>query len=98
MFALIIADGVLAAHALPKRGQIVLGRGAAAQVAIRHASISRRHALLHVGPTLAIEDLGSANGTRVGGRMIRRGHREQLAFGAEVELGDVTLIVQSADV
>ena len=52
-------------HALPARGSVVLGRGGQADVTLEDASVSRRHATLHLGDEIVIEDLGSANGTRV---------------------------------
>src|SRR5947209_6748452 len=69
----IIRDGVAEQHPLPKAGKVVIGRAKGADIRIEDASISRQHAALHVGPTLTIEDLGSANGTRVAGRLIVAG-------------------------
>jgi two-component system, NtrC family, response regulator AtoC len=95
-FALVIGDGILATHLLPESGEVVIGRGSGggAGIAIDHASISRRHAVLHVGPPLAIEDLGSANGTRVRGTPVGVGARIEITPGEAIELGDVTLVVQ----
>ena len=45
--------------------EVSLGRDAINQIQIDHPSVSRRHAVLHLGPPLVIEDLGSANGTFV---------------------------------
>ena len=64
-YLLVIGDGVVAAHALGASDEIVIGRSVDSAVRIEHASISRRHARLRLGPTPTIEDLGSANGTRV---------------------------------
>src|SRR5688572_21506918 len=46
---------------------LCLGRGKSADVDLRDAAASRQHARLHVapGPVFHLEDLGSANGTRV---------------------------------
>jgi DNA-binding NtrC family response regulator len=52
-------------HQLPKRGSLVLGRGTQADLALEDASVSRRHATLHLGDEVVVEDLGSANGPRV---------------------------------
>jgi DNA-binding NtrC family response regulator len=75
---LVIAKGVVTSHVLPDAGQVTIGRADACDVRIDDASISRKHATLHVGgardsapprtprrrgPPLFIEDLGSANGT-----------------------------------
>ena len=50
---------------LPASGRLVFGRGGDADVQIADGSLSRAHAAIHVGPTLLLEDLGSANGTRI---------------------------------
>jgi two-component system response regulator AtoC len=50
---------------LPPAGAVTIGRGEEAAVRIDDPSVSRRHAVLHVGETLEVEDLGGANGTFV---------------------------------
>jgi len=50
---------------LPAAGTISIGRAEESGVRIEDLSVSRNHAVLHVGPKLTIEDLGSANGTMV---------------------------------
>ena len=52
-------------YELPPKGSITLGRGEGCDVRIEEASVSRRHATLHIGPPFTIEDHGSANGTRL---------------------------------
>jgi FHA domain len=54
-------------------GENVIGRDRNAVVWIDHDLVSRRHARISiVGDVVKIEDLGSKNGTYVGGRRIRR--------------------------
>ncbi len=60
-----IVDGRSSVHRLPARGAVLLGRGGKVDLAIDHASVSRRHACLHLGDQIMVEDLGSANGTRL---------------------------------
>ena len=48
---------------LPNPGEVTIGRDDASDVRIDDPSVSRRHAVLRVGATLEIEDLGGANGT-----------------------------------
>ena len=56
-------------------------------------SVSRRHAQLSVqDDNLTIEDLGSANGTMVNGRLISE--PTHLRDGDEVTLGETILTVQ----
>jgi len=54
-------------HMLPEEGMLTIGRAPEASIRVEDASVSRLHARLHVGPVLRVEDLGSANGTRIGG-------------------------------
>src|SRR4029079_2388202 len=48
---------------LPALGKLILGRADDADVRIDDPSVSRRHAVLHLGAPMRIEDLGSSNGT-----------------------------------
>lgn len=72
-------------------GANLVGRTPDSTVVLDHPSVSRKHALIMLLPTggLRVRDLGSANGTQVGGR--RLGQAE-LRHGDRVEVGDQTLI------
>jgi pSer/pThr/pTyr-binding forkhead associated (FHA) protein len=71
-------------------GEAVIGRGAAADVSIPDPSISRRHALARLeGKTVVLEDLGSANGTRLNGRPVRSATRAE--HGDKLKIGAVEL-------
>jgi two-component system, NtrC family, response regulator AtoC len=50
---------------LPAAGEVLLGRGDDCFVRLAEPSVSRRHARLHLGDSVSIEDLGSGNGTFV---------------------------------
>ncbi len=93
---LVIADGFVAAHPLADEGSLVLGRSAEADLPIEVEWLSRRHARLHLGHPLEIEDLGSANGTFVGDTRLARGERRRLAAGDIVNLGPVQLLFHDA--
>jgi transcriptional regulator with PAS, ATPase and Fis domain len=70
-------------HKLPKRGEVVIGRGEV-DIKIDDRSLSRKHARLHVtedGDAFRVEDLGSTNGTRVRG--------ERIAGPADVAAGEL---------
>jgi DNA-binding winged helix-turn-helix (wHTH) protein len=70
-------------------GENVLGRDADAAVWVADASASRRHALIRVtGPTAALEDLGSKNGTLCNG--VRVAGSVSLRNGDEIRIGRVT--------
>ncbi len=72
---------------------VVIGRDAAADVAIPDGKASRRHAEIHmVGGGLSILDLSSANGTFVNG--LRIFGKRTLRPGDEIGIGDVVFSVQ----
>jgi predicted component of type VI protein secretion system len=75
-------------YALPD--QIVVGRGTACDWQLDDPSLSRKHCQFRWnGKQLTVEDLGSANGTRVGARSAR----QPTAVGADdvVQLGTVMI-------
>ncbi len=79
---------------LPPQGEIVIGRSEECDVWIDVPALSRRHALLRMGPPLTVEDLGSINGTRVRGRKLEGSEHAPVSPGDSIDLGAVTLIVQ----
>ncbi len=67
-------------------GDFVIGRSSACHLSVDDASVSRRHALIRVGPSdVTVEDLGSRNGVRVNGKRIEGAqslqHLDRLAIG-----------------
>ena len=90
----LFGEGFASTFALPPSGEVVIGRGDAADLQLDDPSLSRRHALLRVGPPVEIEDLGSANGTVVGSARLQKGQRAVLVDGAVVEVGSVMLVLQ----
>jgi len=94
LFLLVAGDGVYATQSLPMAGAAMIGRAADCDLRIDDPSISRNHAVLHLGPPLAIEDLGSANGTWVHERRIEPGERAPMQLNEAVRVGSVTVIVQ----
>jgi DNA-binding NtrC family response regulator len=82
-------------HPLPERGAVSIGRDDSDDVRIDDPQASRRHARLHVeGQTLEIEDLRSANGTRVRGAAIAPGQRVAVLPGEAISIGWATLMIQ----
>lgn len=102
----VFLDDAVVRHALPAGGRVRIGRAADSDICIDHSSVSRRHAVLEVGPPMSIEDLGSANGTAVerpGTRAAapdtaqverRPGQVLEVAIGDRVVLGTVTAVVR----
>jgi len=85
---LIAADGT----SYELTGEQTLGRSADADITISHPKISRSHARFRIlGRQLTVEDLGSANGTRVNQRRIEG--PTQLADGDVVSFDTVELSV-----
>jgi DNA-binding winged helix-turn-helix (wHTH) protein len=71
-------------------GENILGRDPEASIFIDHASVSRRHARVTVtGDGATIEDLGSKNGTKVGGILLSS--PRSLADNDEIRLGSVPM-------
>jgi DNA-binding NtrC family response regulator len=80
---------------LPDHGSVVVGRVAGAGLLVDHPSVSRQHArVTSDGGAITVEDLGSANGTRVDGRKLTPGEKARLAPGVVVEVGAAVLVLQ----
>jgi two-component system response regulator AtoC len=89
----VVGEGLVELFALPKVGDVVIGRGQEADVRIEDASISRKHAMLSLGLHVRIKDLGSANGTRVADRALEPGEWAEVTPGEVIDLGSVVLIL-----
>jgi transcriptional regulator with PAS, ATPase and Fis domain len=78
---------------LPARSATI-GRSRECEVRIDDASVSRKHAVLHVsGDAVTVEDLGSANGTKVDGTPVVPGTTLRVRSGSLVEVGSVRVLV-----
>ncbi len=83
-------------HMLPEEGTLTLGRAPDASIRVDDSSVSRLHARLHVGAVIRVEDLGSANGTRVGGVRLRPNQPTPVPPGQVVEIGSSWMMVANA--
>jgi pSer/pThr/pTyr-binding forkhead associated (FHA) protein len=90
-------EGRASVHPLPDGQTLLVGRAPDCQIRIPDLSVSRRHALVHVGERVEVEDLGSQNRTRVRGTLLKRGARVELRAGEAVEFGAVSAVVQDVD-
>jgi len=90
----VLGEHHLTTQPLPAAGAVSLGRSPACDVAIFERSISRRHAILRIADAITIEDLASANGTRVGGAAIDPHRPTPVNRGEIVELGETTILIQ----
>ncbi|MCA2979525.1 MAG: sigma 54-interacting transcriptional regulator, partial [Myxococcaceae bacterium] len=91
----VVNEAGSSSHALPATGAVVLGRGDDATLRLDDAAASRRHAVLHLGPTVTLEDLGSANGTTVRGRRLTSGALVEVQPGDAIELGTTLAVLQT---
>jgi DNA-binding NtrC family response regulator len=86
-------DGGFTSRELPAEGAVLFGRGADCDVALGDASVSRHHAVLHVGEATSLEDLGSSNGTCMGARRLAPHVRTAVVPGEVILLGRVRVLL-----
>jgi len=91
---LTIVNGVVATHTLPGQGTITIGRARESDIQIVDPSVSRVHARLQLTYPMSIEDLDSANGTWVRGKLIEANKPVPLPLGESMEMGSATFMVQ----
>ncbi len=105
----VFAAGGTTRHLLPASGRVALGRSEENDIRIDDSSVSRRHAVLHLGSTLRIEDLGSANGTklrrekglpgtvRLVDSPVANGELIEFVVGDAISLGSTIIVVRRVD-
>jgi DNA-binding NtrC family response regulator len=91
----VLESDLYVSFALPHRGLVTIGRGAGVTIDIPHPTISRRHALLRLGQSLSIEDLGSASGTYLRNQRLAPHRAERIHLGEAVRIGGVQVVVVS---
>ena len=74
------------------RPEIVIGRDPQCDIVINHRTLSRRHARLHMGPPVTIEDLGSTNGLRVARETYRGGQPVPIQPGESFHIGPFSFV------
>ena len=77
---------------LPVSGQLRVGSGPDCEILVE--GTAAEHALLTIGGGFYLEDLGSAQGTRVRGESVPKGTRVSLAPGDPVQLGETLLMIE----
>ncbi|CAN5918586.1 hypothetical protein BH11MYX2_BH11MYX2_12780 [soil metagenome] len=85
-------------YPLPPTGEVTIGRARSAEIFLDDMSVSRAHAVVTAGPKLSVRDLGSANGTRVGGVRLVADVTHPLRVGDAITVGAATMLVQPAAV
>ena len=91
---IVFVGGQVSSHPLPRRGEVVIGRGEDAGVRIDHVTVSRKHATLLLGDDLRIVDHGSFNGTSIGGKKIAPHTPLALGIATIAELGETMIVIQ----
>ncbi|HUH05434.1 MAG TPA: sigma 54-interacting transcriptional regulator [Kofleriaceae bacterium] len=97
LIAVVLTEQSVSSVPLPRTGKVVIGRSDECDVVIDDPSVSRRHLLLHLGDEVYVEDLGSANGTRVRDARVAPGTRVRVELEDVVMVGDASLVVQPRD-
>src|SRR6185503_10019863 len=83
-------------HLIPDEGIVMVGRAPEATIRVDDSSVSRLHVRLHLGDVIRVEDLGSANGTRIGGTRLRPNELVLLPPGQVLEVGSSWLMVANS--
>jgi pSer/pThr/pTyr-binding forkhead associated (FHA) protein len=83
-------------HLVPDEGVVMVGRAPDATIRVDDASVSRLHVRIHLGQVLRVEDLGSANGTKIGGERLRPNELTVLPPGQVLEIGSSWLMVANS--
>lgn len=85
-------------HVLARGETCTIGRSDECDVHVAHPSISRRHVRITHGDdgALFVEDLGSANGTTIGGNRLQPGERGAVKRGEVIALGKVFVVADRA--
>jgi DNA-binding NtrC family response regulator len=97
LYLVVMGQHGSATHQLPARGTVLIGRAEDAPVRLVDPLASRHHARLHVGGDgqVEIEDLGSANGTRVREVRLERDRPVVVTTGEAIAIGATVLLLQT---
>ena len=91
---LIMSNGFFATLPIAPGAEMVIGRSTSCDVHLDDPMASRRHARLYLGESAAVEDLGSANGTRVRDALIAPHTLTSIAPGEIIGIGSTLLVMQ----
>ncbi|HEY0480560.1 MAG TPA: sigma 54-interacting transcriptional regulator [Kofleriaceae bacterium] len=91
----VVGSTLLVTHLLT-HDHTVIGRAPDCDIVLDHRSLSRRHAILRRTPDLSLQDLGSTNGVRLAGRIVRGGEPILLSPGEGFHIGPFSFIIVDA--
>jgi hypothetical protein len=89
---LLVFDGAVRSIESRAGQALVFGRATTADVPVNDLRVSRMHARIQFGERVTVADLGSANGTRVGGAFVGKVPVD-LALGDVVQIGNTTIVL-----
>jgi hypothetical protein len=99
IYRLLVSIGAeVESHALPKLGPVTLGRTDDNSISIPSEAISRRHAVLTMGPQFFLTDLGSRNRVRIEDKALNENEMTPLHPGQTFTMGPVALVVQATGI
>ena len=75
--------------------EVVIGRAPECDLVVEHPTLSRRHAVLRLGPPVTVQDLGSTNGTRVAGERRSGGEPRPLGEVGSFQIGPFSFLLVS---
>jgi transcriptional regulator with PAS, ATPase and Fis domain len=78
---------------LSQQGVLLIGRDSKCDIVIQDESVSRRHAVLTMGPSPTLEDLESTNGTSVMGSRVSA-QKVPFPIGSAAQFGVATVVLQ----
>jgi hypothetical protein len=81
-------------HVLPLSGNVTIGRSRTVEIPLDDPSVSRKHAMIHVGSTILVQDLGSQNGTRVGNTLLAPNTNTRVEIAAPFVVGAISVVIQ----
>ena len=89
---LAVGNGKFLSHEIT-RDEVVIGRDPECDFVIDHPSLSRRHAILRIAVPATVQDVGSTNGTQLGGRLLKGGEPGVLQGRAGFEIGPFAFVL-----
>jgi len=79
---------------IPESGELRIGRAEDSDIILDNPSVSRNHAVLKIlGGAVSVKDMGSANGTRIGGKRLPPDGEGPVAPGVAILVGGASLVV-----
>jgi transcriptional regulator with PAS, ATPase and Fis domain len=79
---------------LPESGDLRIGRAEDSDIILENPSVSRNHAVLKIrNREVSVMDMGSANGTRVGGRRLPQDGEGPVPPGVAILIGGASLVI-----